>query len=46
MDYDSYEFDESLKGEFVRVVKADTDLTDEEKALIIKTGIDLLRDNR
>ncbi len=46
VDYDSYEFDESLKGEFVRVVKADTDLTEEEKALIIKTGIDLLRDNK
>lgn len=46
IDYDSYEFDESLKGEFVRVVKADNELTEEEKSLIIKTGIDLLRDRK
>lgn len=46
VDYDSFEFDESLKGEFVRVVKADSDLTEEEKSLIIKTGIDLLRDRK
>lgn len=46
VDYDSYEYDESLKGEFARVVKADNELTEEEKALIIKTGIDLLRDNK
>lgn len=46
VNYDSYEFDESLKGEFVRVVKADNALSEEEKSLIIKTGIDLLRDRK
>ena len=38
VDYDSYMLDESLKGEFVRLVKA-SDLSDEEKANVIKQGI-------
>lgn len=38
IDYDSYELDLSLKGEFVRTVKARTDLSDEDKAAIIRCG--------
>jgi len=38
VNYDSYMLDESLKGEFVRLVKA-SDLSDEEKANVIKQGI-------
>lgn len=38
VDYDSYMLDESLKGEFVRLVIA-SDLSDEEKANVIKQGI-------
>lgn len=43
IDYDSYEKDISLKGEFIRCVKADMSLDDETKSRIIRTGIDLLR---
>ena len=32
-------YDASLKGEFVRLVQAQTDLSDEKKAKIIQTGI-------
>lgn len=38
IDYDSFKGNASLKGEFVRVVKARDDLTDEEKALVIRYG--------
>ena len=41
VDYDSYMLDESLKGEFVRLVKA-SDLDDEEKAKVIKQGIHVI----
>ena len=39
IDYAAYTYDASLKGEFVRLVQAQTDLSDEEKAKIIQTGI-------
>ena len=39
IDYAAYMYDASLKGEFVRLVQAQTDLSDEEKAKIIQTGI-------
>ncbi len=42
IDYSQYELDESLKGEFVRTVYADSTLSEEEKATIIKYGIDAL----
>ena len=39
IDPDEYKYDRSLKGEFIRLVSAKTELTDEEKAKIIKTGL-------
>lgn len=42
VDYAQYELDKSLKGEFVRTVHADPSLSDDEKATIIKVGIDAL----
>ncbi len=39
INYDDFMYDESLKGEFVRTVKADLTLTDEEKATVIRYGI-------
>ena len=39
IDYAAYTYDASLKGEFVRLVQAQTDLSDEKKAKIIQTGI-------
>ena len=42
VDYSQYELDESLKGEFVRTVYADATLSDEEKAIVIKYGMDAL----
>lgn len=42
VDYDKYALDESLKGEFVRVVKASQELTEEDKAQIIQYGIQAL----
>ena len=38
MNYQDYEKDASLKGEFVRLV-SQSDLSEEEKAMIIRTGI-------
>ena len=38
VDYDSYKYDKSLKGEFVRLVQAQ-DMSEEEKAKIIEIGI-------
>lgn len=37
--YDDYALDASLKGEFVRAVKADETLSEDEKAEIIRCGI-------
>ena len=42
INYDKYENDVSLKGEFIRLVKEQNDLTDEEKAKVIITGIKAL----
>lgn len=42
VDYDKYALDESLKGEFVRVVRASQELTEEDKAQIIQYGIQAL----
>ena len=39
IDPEEYKYDRSLKGEFIRLVSAKTDLSDEEKAQIIKTGL-------
>ena len=38
VDYQDYAKDASLKGEFIRMV-SEADLTEEEKALIIRTGL-------
>lgn len=42
VDYNDYEFDASLKGEFVRIVKGDASLSEEEKAEIIRCGFQAL----
>ena len=42
IDYAKYENDVSLKGEFIRLVKEQNDITDEEKTKIIMTGIKAL----
>lgn len=39
IDYEKYEKDVSLKGEFIRLVKAQKELSEEEKSKIIMTGI-------
>lgn len=41
VDYDSYMLDESLKGEFVRLVKA-SDLDEDTKGLVIKQGLHII----
>lgn len=41
VNFEDYALDESLKGEFVRLVNA-SDMTDEEKGAIIKYGIDAI----
>jgi len=43
VDYNEYALDESLKGEFVRMVSADSTLSEEHKAAIIRMGIRALR---
>lgn len=43
IDYEEYEHDESLKGEFIRTVKSRTDLSEEDKAMIIRFGIQALK---
>ncbi len=43
VDYNAFAADQSLKGEFIRTVNADKSLSEEDKALIIKMGIDALR---
>lgn len=42
VDYNQFALDESLKGEFVRTVMSSSDLTDEEKATIVRYGIQAL----
>ena len=39
IDPEDYKYDRSLKGEFIRLVTAKTDLSDEEKDKIIRTGL-------
>jgi hypothetical protein len=43
IDFEMFVHDESLKGEFVRRVKEEDSLTEEEKAKVIKYGILALR---
>ena len=43
VDYESYEHDESLKGEFIRTVRDDPVLSEEEKNAVIRYGIQALR---
>ena len=45
VDYESFEADLSLKGEFVRLVKNE-DLPDSEKSKIIQMGVELLKKNK
>ncbi|MCM1044314.1 MAG: DNA repair exonuclease [Candidatus Gastranaerophilales bacterium] len=42
VDYNAFALDQSLKGEFVRTVRAVEDLSEEEKASIIRYGIQAL----
>lgn len=42
VDYKRFELDESLKGEFVRTVMADENISQEDKATIIRYGIQSL----
>lgn len=42
IDYKKYENDVSLKGEFIRIVNSQADLSEEQKAKIIMTGIKAL----
>lgn len=43
VDYNSFALDESLKGEFVRTVMDRSDLDEDQKARVIKLGIEMLR---
>ena len=43
IDYDSYEKDESLKGEFIRTVRDMASLSEEEKRSVIRYGIQALK---
>ena len=43
IDYKNYENDISLKGEFIRLVKEQADLSDDEKIQVIMTGIKALQ---
>lgn len=42
VDYNDFELDASLKGEFVRLIKTQEELSEEEKAEIIKCGFQVL----
>lgn len=42
VNYKDYELDESLKGEFIRTVNSREDLTEEDKSVIIKYGLQAL----
>ena len=39
IDPETYKYDRSLKGEFIRIVSARTDISDTEKDKIIRTGL-------
>jgi len=39
VDFEKYKLDESLKGEFIRAVESESDISDEDKAEIIRIGI-------
>ena len=39
IDPEDYKYDRSLKGEFIRLVSARTDISDTEKDKIIRTGL-------
>lgn len=39
VDYGKYRLDESLKGEFIRIVEAEPEISEEDKAEIIRIGI-------
>ena len=43
IDYEEYEHEASLKGEFIRMVKSKIDLSEEDKAMIIRYGIQALK---
>lgn len=43
IDYSEYEMDKTLKGEFIRTVKGAPELSDEDRAEIIKIGIAAFR---
>lgn len=42
VDYDAYALDESLKGEFIRIVRGQNDLSEEDRGAIIRFGIQAL----
>ncbi len=42
IDYQDFRLDQSLKGEFVRTVMSATDISEEEKGIIIRYGIQAL----
>lgn len=42
VDYDSYALDESLKGEFIRLIRSSKDMDDEMKGKVIACGIKML----
>ena len=42
IDYDSFMNDSSIKGEFVRLVKADDIIDEDTKAAVISIGINAL----
>lgn len=42
IDASGYEYDQSLRGEFVRSVRADLSISDEQKGEIIKRGLQIL----
>ena len=43
IDYDAFELDPTLKGEFVGLVRENTDIDEDEKGRIISLGISLLQ---
>ena len=43
IDYDAYENDPSVKGEFVRLVRTDETLSEEDKATVIRCGLHALK---
>ena len=43
VDYASFANDRSLKGEFVRLLERQSDVSDEDKSIIVELGIKALR---